>query len=923
MTRKTHKAGRDASWWQFKGGEASAGAFVARGTESIGRLYFPLLNTSGMLSWTTPQLHGSPASSYNEFFGIPLSAEDFPHSLAHRGFWLAEAGRDPFSLSSISPSGLVDRVNGGRNGATVEAGPGWFSLSRADAQGRFLVKATIWCPADLSERVELMAIEVVNTSKKPLALHPYAGMPVYARSADNLRDHRHVTALLHRVEAVAHGLTVCPTMTFDERGHEVNHLCYSALAFGPGARKPRGVWTSQERFLGDNGTFAAPRAVWNMEDAPRPGRTDLEGKEVVAGFRFAELRLKPGQKANYLLVSGISDDRKAMARWTRWAAGPGRAATSLERTQRYWGDVVRRIHFRTGDPQLDNWMLWVNMQPVLRRYYGNSFLPQFDYGRGGRGWRDLWQDCLALLLSDPSSVRRMLHSNYGGVRIDGSNATIIGRGGTFIADRNNIPRTWMDHGCWPTYTTLLYLDQTGDLDFVLQPREYFRDPQIFRCHRRDASWTEAYGNQLRTKKGEVYRGTIFEHMLIQNLTAFFCVGEHNVCRMEGADWNDGLDMAAERGESVAFSTFYAWNLERLAALVEQLAEAGHRKVQLAEEVLILLDRLPGRKRVRYDSWRAKNAHLKLFMETVARDVTGRTVGVRAADLASDLREKSRELEARIRKQEWVKLDAKHHCFNGYYDNEGRRVEGPSRSGVRMTLTGQVFSVMSGAATEEQVDAVIRSVDRYLRDEPGGGVRLNTDFGSIQPALGRAFSFAYGEKENGAVFSHMAVMYAFALYQRRRPEAARTVWHALYRMAIDQERARIFPSLPEYFNNDGRGMYGYLTGSASWLGYLVLTQVFGVRGAAGDLVLDPQLTIEDFDAHGRASVRVPFADRDLFVTYLNPDRVAAGKYVVQQVLAGADAVPFERMENGVRISRSAVRKLDAGRQARISVVLVKK
>ena len=28
-----------------------------------------------------------------------------------------------------------------------------------------------------------------------------------------------------------------------------------------------------------------------------------------------------------------------------------------------------------------------------------------------------------------------------------------------------------------------------------------------------------------------------------------------------------------------------------------------------------------------------------------------------------------------------------------------------------------------------------------------------------------FGFAYGEKENGAVFSHMAVMYANALYRR--------------------------------------------------------------------------------------------------------------------------------------------------------------
>ncbi len=32
-------------------------------------------------------------------------------------------------------------------------------------------------------------------------------------------------------------------------------------------------------------------------------------------------------------------------------------------------------------------------------------------------------------------------------------------------------------------------------------------------------------------------------------------------------------------------------------------------------------------------------------------------------------------------------------------------------------------------------------------------------------MGRCFGFAFGHKENGAMFSHMAVMYAYALYKR--------------------------------------------------------------------------------------------------------------------------------------------------------------
>ena len=40
---------------------------------------------------------------------------------------------------------------------------------------------------------------------------------------------------------------------------------------------------------------------------------------------------------------------------------------------------------------------------------------------------------------EPKQVRQMLIDNFGGVRFDGTNATIIGsKQGEFIADRNNI-----------------------------------------------------------------------------------------------------------------------------------------------------------------------------------------------------------------------------------------------------------------------------------------------------------------------------------------------------------------------------------------------------------------------------------------------------------------------------------------------------
>ncbi len=906
-------------WWSFlpqDGETPAAGVFRATGAERIGRLYFPLANDAGLLSWTTPYLQGGPSAGHHAHLAPPLTAEDLPHTLVHRGFWLANAQGAPFSLSGLSSAGR----GAPRTDARIDAGPGWFALTRRDPASGVTVRATLWCPADRDDQLEYLWIEVLNTSRERVAFTPYAAIPIFARSADNVRDHRHVTALLHRMQLHHHGVTVRPTMSFDERGHALNNTGYSVLAFGPRGAAPSDVWSSQASFLGEGGTFAAPQAVWTRARAPRPGPATLAGCEALGGFRFAGRTLAPGGRADYLLLSGISRHPLDPERWSRWGRRPAAWASSLAATKRAWQQRAHRVAFFTADRALDHWLTWVNLQPVFRRLYGNSSLPQFDYGRGGRGWRDLWQDCLALLLSDPASVRPLLLHNIGGVRIDGSNATIIGNDGAFVADRNNIPRTWMDHGAWPAATVLLYLDQTGDVDLLLAPREYFRDPQRFRCRQRDPDWTPSDGFALRTRRGAVYRGSVLEHLLVQHLTAFFNVGAHNTCRLEGADWNDGLDMAAQHGESVAFSAFYAWNLKRLADLLGTLASHGVRTIPIAKELLLLLDRLPGQRRVNYRSAAAKQARLERYLALVSRDVSGATIRVRVEDVARDLIAKHDDLARRIRTQEWVRT-SRGAFFNGYYDDAGRRVEGVRGGRLRMTLTGQVFPVMSGIATEAQVDQAIRSVDRFLRDPRFGGIRLNTDFGTIQPRLGRAFSFAYGEKENGAVFSHMAVMYAYALYVRRRAEAGRKVWGSLYRMATTQDTAKIFPGLPEYFNAEGRGLYAYLTGSASWLILLLLTQVYGVRGELGNIVLDPQLTRKDFGARRALAVCCRLAGRPLRIRFINARRLPVGAYAVRAIRGNGRSIPWTaRAGGGALVSRRVVERFSLRTTTRLDVTL---
>jgi Cellobiose phosphorylase len=552
---------------------------------------------------------------------------------------------------------------------------------------------------------------------------------------------------------------------------------------------------------------------------------------------------------------------------------------------------------------------------MLRRIYGCSFMPHHDYGKGGRGWRDLWQDCLALLAMDPANVRGMLYDNFGGVRFDGTNATIIGtKQGEFIADRNNITRVWMDHGAWPFLTTKLYIDQTGDIEFLLEKQSYFKDLQEGRGTEKDLLWNINQGNKILSANSKEYKGTILEHLLIQHLTAFYDVGEHNNLKLHGADWNDGLDMADEKGESVAFSALYGGNLENIAKLLETLRDKKNiKELEIAEELLILLDS----KTEIYDIPIEKQSVLKEYCNRSRHNISGKVIKIDCDELIITIKEKANWLKKHIQNNEWITNSKGHSWYNGYYDNNARRVEGDGENGNRMMLTGQVFTIMSGTATEEQVKSIIKAADNYLYDENIGGYRLNTNFNEIKTDFGRMFGFAYGHKENGAVFSHMAIMYANALYQRGFVKEGFKVIDTLYNQCNNFEVSRIYPGVPEYINEKGRGMYHYLTGSASWLILTIASEMFGVKGQMGNLVFEPKLLLNQFDAKNKASIEMCFAERKLKVEYFNENKKEYGHYKVAKLYI--DEEEYEFIDKAI-IDREIIASLDKDPKHSIKIIL---
>jgi len=202
----------------------------------------------------------------------------------------------------------------------------------------------------------------------------------------------------------------------------------------------------------------------------------------------------------------------------------------------------------------------------------------------------------------------------------------------------------------------------------------------------------------------------------------------------------------------------------------------------------------------------------------------------------------------------------------------------------------------------------------------GGYRLNTDFGEVLLNLGRCFGFAFGHKENGAMFSHMAVMYANALYQRGFVAEGYKVLNELYQYCQNFEVSRIYPGLPEYISARGRGMYPYLTGSASWYLLTLVTEVCGVKGTLGDLTLAPKLLAAQFDAEHKCGLKTLFAERSIEVVYHNPAQLEYGAYQIEAITIDGVAVKFDRNDGAARIDRAVVAALAPDRLHTLDVIL---
>lgn len=862
--------------WRFT--PDNDGSFICPEAQEISRLYFPIMNRNGMKCSVTPEFKGDICTSFHKFHSIPIVTEDLHRVVNSRNFWVRVNGNAPWSVTGVSAweKGGVQNIESEYKGEI-----GVFHVHKKNHDLNLEASVSLFVPP-VEDQVEVMVVKIKNTGNESVSFIPFAANPIYGRSADNLRDHRNVTSMFIENQREEHGVSIRPRINFNEFGHTHNDTNYFVLGYDQDGNAPTDIFRTVRDFAGEGGSFDKPVAVVENLNESDIDDKQIDGFEAIGGLKFENVNLDPGAEASFIIINGIDDDRNKTGEWKEAFGTVDKALNSMKETRKYWQSIVNEVSFKTGDDIFDNWTKWINYQLICRQVYGNSYLPDFGYGRGGRGWRDLFSDLLSIFLIDPENAKQEIINNFNGIRVDGTNATIVGtKPGEFIADRNNVPRTWSDHGTWPFFVLNFYMQQTGDFDVLLQEVTYWKDVFTYRSKRKDDKWDESYGFKQKTTNGEIYKASIIEHILLQHFCSFFNVGKHNNILLEGADWNDTYDMARQNGESVCFYNWYGSNMRTLAELLKFMNDSGLTEVELLDEMLMLMDTLEGQEKVDYKSPDARRKHLFKYYEKIQHDVSGKKTKVKTQELIKDLETKAEEVFDHIRNNELITTKDGEKFFNGHYDDNSNPVHGEHPKGIRIDLTSQVLPTIFEVATDEMVPVLYSSVKKYLRDKLGG-LRLCSDFKEDRLYFGRLTGFIFGHKEHGGKWMQQNVMYMYGLYKRGFVKEGYEVYKDVYKLCNDSANAKIFPGIPSYFESDNHGAYHYLTGSATWLMLALVTQVFGVRGEYGNLKIEPKLTKEQFINDNEAAISCNFQKKKLKVIFQNPDKLDWSEYKITEI-----------------------------------------
>ncbi|KAF2205929.1 Six-hairpin glycosidase [Delitschia confertaspora ATCC 74209] len=169
---------------------------------------------------------------------------------------------------------------------------------------------------------------------------------------------------------------------------------------------------------------------------------------------------------------------------------------------------------------------------------------------------------------------------------------------------------------------------------------------------------------------------------------------------------------------------------------------------------------------------------------------------------------------------------------------------------RIWLNPQTWSILSGAASKDQIPKMLAQVDEQL-STPYGVVMFAPPFSGMREDVGRVTQKYPGSAENGSVYNHAGIFYIYSLYTIGEVDRAFKLLRQMIPGPSEEDysqRGQLPVYIPNYYRGAwkqyprtaGRSSQLFNTGTVSWV-YRVFSECLcGLYGDADGLRIRPQL-----------------------------------------------------------------------------------
>ena len=210
-----------------------------------------------------------------------------------------------------------------------------------------------------------------------------------------------------------------------------------------------------------------------------------------------------------------------------------------------------------------------------------------------------------------------------------------------------------------------------------------------------------------------------------------------------------------------------------------------------------------------------------------------------------------------------------------YTDNGSPLGSKQNKYAKMFMESQCWSLVSGVASEERANTIIKAMDEHMAT-PVGYMLLTPSFKEFDPTIGRISSMEPGICENGTIYSHTNIWMILGLLKYGKADLAYDLFKKIAPGYVFGDNAEIknkcLPYMfsncyfgPEHKNSAFQMEYSWITGSVAWYTNTMENYLVGARPTYAGLVIEPHLPFD------KASMKREFRGATYEIEINNPEK----------------------------------------------------